>query len=238
MFLKVRKDLKMRKGKMVAQSAHAAMKLFLEYTRRENGNYTLPAHLSEEFEGFLSSPNVKASFVFDEAEIDNLVGNFSSLIVDNGRTEFHGVPTKTVLASHLFNEPKEDYDHITDQPSLRPAKQILIFSKQNPLKKEISCELGAISCLKTLRELMMYNADRELIFDYSKSPALAEWLKGAFAKISLSVKTDEDLIAMSEKMTSLNIVNTVLKVGDNMILSTEPCFFERIDPVTQHLPLI
>jgi PTH2 family peptidyl-tRNA hydrolase len=102
----VRKDLKMRKGKIAAQAAHASMKVFFD---RKS-----PLALAL---GFLWIPLTKPMFewvsnsfakvvVYVESEQELLRlqesakehGILCALICDSGRTEFHGVPTYTALA--------------------------------------------------------------------------------------------------------------------------------------------
>lgn len=89
----IRKDLGMRAGKMVAQGAHASMGAVL-------------AHLSDvRVSHWLSGSFAKVVVrVESEQELDDLyaaakaAGLIALVITDSGRTEFHGVPTKTALA--------------------------------------------------------------------------------------------------------------------------------------------
>ena len=91
--LLIRKDLKMRRGKEIAQGAHASMKATLE-------NMEDPR-----VKAWLAGPFAKIALVVDsEEELLTLYekakaeGMVAALITDNGRTEFHGVPTNTVVA--------------------------------------------------------------------------------------------------------------------------------------------
>ena len=88
----LRKDLNMRKGKMVAQGAHASMKATLEY-------YHHP-YVDE----WLNGPFTKIVVgVPDEESLFELYARAlsldipCSLILDAGRTEFDGVPTYTAV---------------------------------------------------------------------------------------------------------------------------------------------
>ena len=95
----MRKDLGMRKGKMVAQGAHAAM-AFLTARLRDH-NLTL-----EEAEwDWIESSFLKVCVgVGSEEELlavhqaATQAGVLSTLITDAGFTEFHGVPTVTCCA--------------------------------------------------------------------------------------------------------------------------------------------
>jgi PTH2 family peptidyl-tRNA hydrolase len=102
----LRKDLGMRKGKMVAQGAHASLKAVL-------GRMDDPR-----VKGWLAGPFAKVAVSVDsEEEFDELqkkalqVGLICEEIVDAGRTEFHGVPTKTALA--IGPDKVENLDPIT-----------------------------------------------------------------------------------------------------------------------------
>jgi len=101
----MRKDLNMRKGKMIAQGAHASMKVLLDAgalaeDRRAFSLTTWPA-LAEWLGGRFAKICVS---VTSEAELDDVVararaaGLPCALIIDSGATEFHGVPTKTCCA--------------------------------------------------------------------------------------------------------------------------------------------
>ena len=100
----MRKDLGMRKGKMIAQGAHASLKIFLDRGALDpGGGYaftTTPAMAA-----WLGGRFTKVCVSVDsEAALDEIVeraraaGVRCALIVDAGHTEFHGVPTKTCCA--------------------------------------------------------------------------------------------------------------------------------------------
>jgi PTH2 family peptidyl-tRNA hydrolase len=99
----LRKDLNMRKGKMVAQGAHASMRAILQLGHREGGNFVVP--LDERLEPWLLGRFKKICVsVNSEAELLQLhqeakaAGLIAALIQDAGLTEFGGVPTYTALA--------------------------------------------------------------------------------------------------------------------------------------------
>lgn len=107
----IRKDLNMRKGKMVAQGAHASMAVVLNYMRYENFvenqqleyNVFEPSHkaLGEWLNGAFTKVCVS---VDSEQELLDIVakakeaGVLNALITDSGLTEFNGVPTNTCAA--------------------------------------------------------------------------------------------------------------------------------------------
>ena len=99
----MRKDLAMRKGKMIAQGAHASLKVILDAGAREGDRFSFP--LDPALAQWLAGRFTKICVsVNSEAELDDVVararaaGVPCALIVDAGHTEFHGVPTKTCCA--------------------------------------------------------------------------------------------------------------------------------------------
>lgn len=101
----MRRDLNMRKGKMIAQGAHASMKVLLEQmvVGPEEGKRTLWA--SDAMRDWLDYLFTKVCVqVGSETELlavyeaAQKAGLPCALIVDAGLTEFGGVPTKTCCA--------------------------------------------------------------------------------------------------------------------------------------------
>ena len=108
--LVVRKDLKMRKGKIAAQCAHASLAVLLERmpgTADATGrrSLTLTYEADTPWAAWLEGPFTKVCVSVDSEEELLRVhqaaverGLPASLITDAGRTEFGGVPTRTVVA--------------------------------------------------------------------------------------------------------------------------------------------
>jgi PTH2 family peptidyl-tRNA hydrolase len=112
----LRTDLNMRKGKMCAQAAHAAMKVILdrmtfqEYAKESTvweGCYVMHMTLfeSEPIMRWLKGAFTKVVVSVDsEEELLELkqkaqsAGILNALIEDAGKTEFHGERTNTALA--------------------------------------------------------------------------------------------------------------------------------------------
>lgn len=99
----VRKDLNMRKGKIAAQAAHAAMKFLCDDLDTVGGLIVRP--LSKPEKAWLNGAFAKVVvYCESEQELLDLVakakvnGVTVKTIVDAGRTEFHGVPTLTCAA--------------------------------------------------------------------------------------------------------------------------------------------
>jgi len=99
----IRKDLNMRKGKMVAQGAHASMAAILNLARREGNTLVIPLDariepwLTGRFTKICVSVNSEAELlaIHSQASANGLV---TALILDAGLTEFGGIPTHTAVA--------------------------------------------------------------------------------------------------------------------------------------------
>jgi PTH2 family peptidyl-tRNA hydrolase len=112
----IRKDLKMRKGKIAAQAAHAAMKVLLdrmkvqEYAKESTVwegcmVWHMTVFESEPMHMWLKGQFTKiVVYVENEKELFDLkekaedAGLLTALITDAGRTEFHGKRTNTCIA--------------------------------------------------------------------------------------------------------------------------------------------
>ena len=108
----IRKDLHMRKGKMVAQGGHAVMKVFFDLMQEIDANERrLP--LDEEMKHWIDGNYRKVTVsVNSEEELLQIYemakqrGLRCSIIQDNGLTEFHGVKTYTAVAVGPNEESK------------------------------------------------------------------------------------------------------------------------------------
>ena len=114
----IRKDLNMRKGKMIAQGAHASLKVLLDrgITTADTVEIALTPPMAAWVTGRFTKVCVS---VESEAALDEVVeraraaGVPCALIVDAGTTEFNGVPTKTCCA--IGPAWAEDVDAITGE---------------------------------------------------------------------------------------------------------------------------
>ena len=100
----VRKDLKMRRGKEVAQGAHASLGAILSQMRTEGTSRILDLDderlgpwITGRFKKITVWVNSEQELldVYNAAKSANLI---CSLIKDSGLTEFNGVPTLTTVA--------------------------------------------------------------------------------------------------------------------------------------------
>lgn len=123
----VRRDLKMRKGKIAAQASHASVEAVLKAILREGRCGQLRAR--EEGYVYLDAPEGAESpltdwfrygmakicvYVDSEEELLALdarareAGVITALILDAGMTEFHGEPTYTALAFEPLEAARAD----------------------------------------------------------------------------------------------------------------------------------
>jgi len=114
----MRKDLGMRKGKMIAQGAHASMKVLLDrMPQTTDGDFvitrTTPA-LTSWLTGRFTKVCVSVSSEADLVrvyEAAKAAGLLCAMITDAGLTEFKGVPTLTCCA--IGPAMPEEIDPIT-----------------------------------------------------------------------------------------------------------------------------
>lgn len=118
MVLVIRKDLKMRRGKEIAQACHGAVGAILAqktYIAESGDGASINLEVDKPTaEWILGMFRKIAVVVNSEEELISLkekceeIGVRATLIEDNGLTEFHGEKTKTVLAIG------PDYDEVLD----------------------------------------------------------------------------------------------------------------------------
>ena len=116
MVIVVRRDLNMRKGKIAAQVAHAAMKFLVD--GYDPHSSTMTTSLTPPQVAWLTGAFAKVVvYVESEQELLDLIekGKRAAIdvrtITDAGRTEFHGVPTLTCAAFGPADVSK--LDHVT-----------------------------------------------------------------------------------------------------------------------------
>jgi PTH2 family peptidyl-tRNA hydrolase len=110
----MRKDLNMRKGKLVAQGAHASLGAILQQCKQDGDKLILDLNdermapwLTGRFKKICVYVNSEEELLslYAQARLSDMV---CSLITDAGLTEFNGVPTKTAVAIGPDREDKID----------------------------------------------------------------------------------------------------------------------------------
>lgn len=119
----MRKDLSMNKGKMIAQGAHASMKVLLDrgghpHTGHPDDRYVFTMNLWPDLVEWLEGTFTKVCLgVSSEGELLDLyraaqkMGLPCALITDSGKTVFKGQPTNTCIA--IGPAGNNDIDKIT-----------------------------------------------------------------------------------------------------------------------------
>jgi len=117
----MRHDLKMRRGKQIAQGAHASMSFIARRLQRA-GSVSLDGFTDAETAWLTGSFAKVCCRVNSEEELLAIRDKAAEaslevhLITDSGKTEFHGVPTNTCLA--IGPDDTERIDEITGQLQL------------------------------------------------------------------------------------------------------------------------
>ena len=116
----MRKDLNMRKGKMIAQGAHASLRVILQAGAANEAKTDYTIAMTEPMAAWMTGRFMKIAVSVDsEAALDAIVAQARAanvpvaIITDAGMTEFHGVATKTCCA--VGPAWAEDVDAITGQ---------------------------------------------------------------------------------------------------------------------------
>ncbi len=117
----IRKDLKMRRGKEIAQGSHASMEFIVSQLRQHlMDNADLTIQLNEKEKQWVSKGMAKVCLqvnseqeLLDYYEKAKSHGLKSHLIKDSGRTEFGGIPTITACA--IGPDDAEQIDIVTGE---------------------------------------------------------------------------------------------------------------------------
>lgn len=123
----MRKDLNMRKGKMIAQGSHASLgallKFFDKIENKATITYKVQFGRDSYLDKWLNGNFAKIClYVNSEEELNNIKLQCdeakipNALIIDSGLTEFHNVPTKTCIGIGPWKS--EEIDKITGELSL------------------------------------------------------------------------------------------------------------------------
>lgn len=101
----IRKDLKMRRGKEIAQGSHASLGALLSIAQHKDGKIIIDISKNDAISDWLKNGFTKITLQCDnEKELVEIYNQAKKaglpciLITDAGRTEFKGVLTKTAIA--------------------------------------------------------------------------------------------------------------------------------------------
>lgn len=230
----VRRDLNMRKGKMAAQVAHAACAQLLNAMVDFGEFRVLSAQDYSKLKQLIQDEAVEIKMVADEATLRDALTNptLSTVITDRGLTEFGGVPTVTTAAQGVFTPSLQKAIPLAGADLI--ARQWFVFSKQQPLPKEVAAKMAALGCLTMMESLLTPlegSSDGSMKLCLS-NPALRGWLTAGFGKIGMGIKTDEHLVTLQESLVTSNVHHVGLVSGVSKLLVIGPEFPERMAAIT------
>lgn len=232
--ISVRRDLNMRKGKMASQVAHAACGQLLN-AMDDFGDYrVLRGEDYRKLKQLIQTEAVEIHMVADEAALRDGLRNpaLSTVITDRGLTEFGGVPTVTTAAQGVFAPSSKKAVPLAGADLI--ARQWFVFSKQQPLPKEVAAKMAALGCLTMMESLLTPlegSSDGSMKLCLS-NPALRGWLTAGFGKIGMGIKTDEHLVTLQESLVTSNVHHVGLVSGASKLLVIGPEFPERMATIT------
>jgi len=137
------------------------------------------------------------------------------------------------------------------------VKQVIVIRKDLKMRKGKMCAQAAHAAMKVL-------LDRMKVTEYAKESTIWEgcyvwhmtvfesepmmmWLKGAFTKITVSVDSEEELLALKEKAEDAGILCALIAdagktefkgVRTNTALAIGPEWASKLDELTGHLKLL
>jgi PTH2 family peptidyl-tRNA hydrolase len=108
----IRKDLNMRKGKMIAQACHGAVNLVMDILKSDNHTATnkLYRWMENDYKKICLGVNSEEELI-EICRVASVKGIPRHLVIDNGLTEFHGVKTTTCVV--LGPWENEELDEVT-----------------------------------------------------------------------------------------------------------------------------
>jgi peptidyl-tRNA hydrolase len=229
-----RRDLNMRKGKLAAQVAHAACAQLLN-SMDDFGEYRVLSALNyQRLLQLIDHDAVVIEMVADEAALRGSLENpeLSTVITDRGLTEFGGVPTVTTAAQGVFMPSAQKAVPLAGADLI--ARQWFVFSKQQPLPKEVAAKMAALGCLSMMASLLtpLEGARDGSMKLCLSDPALRGWLTAGFGKIGMGIKTDVDLEVLKESLDTSNVNYVGLDSGASKLLVIGPEFPERMATIT------
>ena len=230
----VRRDLNMRKGKMASQSAHAACGQLLN-AMDDFGDYrVLRGEDYRKLKRLIKAEAVEIHMVADEAALRDGLRNpaLSTVITDRGLTEFGGVPTVTTAAQGVFTPSSKKAIPLPGADLI--ARQWFVFSKQQPLPKEVAAKMATLGCLTMMESLLtpLEGASDGSMKLCMSNDALRGWLTAGFGKIGMGIKTDADMETLKESLVTSQVHHVGLVSGASKLLVIGPEFPEPMATIT------
>lgn len=239
----MRSDLNMRTGKMVAQGGHAAMMVGLSrFELGPDGNLHVSDEDVADLRGFLKYPDVEVSYAFTEEMLVEGTDDETDfhIVIDSGRTEFHGQLTMTCGASGIF-QPKVDdnrpYGVSDSTPAM--ARQYLIMSRESSPLKQTAIAMAGIGCLAEIEKCLSQDpSSSSFRISHAEHPELFDWMGKGYPKIGLQVPNHEALSSLSSRMCSANVPHTLVDYQGCQMIVTAPGTPDKLKPLTGDLKLL
>jgi PTH2 family peptidyl-tRNA hydrolase len=216
----VRNDLGMRKGKIGAQVAHAAIGLWLNSMTKEKDAFLMSGNNYLIYKEWVEKKSpIEIIPVKDEIELLNILSKnkkHSILITDQGRTEFKGIPTNTCLAvcDDTSLVSNLNLDCFAGQFEDVPAKQVIIANKGVKVDKWQLAEYVARVSINTIfKNVELTNKSMKLNIN---NDGLKSWLLGAFAKVVVK-SSDEEIKELLEVLSKSRILFNFEKKDSEII---------------------
>jgi PTH2 family peptidyl-tRNA hydrolase len=142
----------------------------------------------------------------------------------------------------------------------RKSKQVLVIRKDLNMRKGKIASQAAHAATKILLEEMhkeiRYHRSEDPNLDYDeltltltcrRGRALFDWIEGIFTKITVSVNSEDELLAVHAKAKEVGLLTSLIQdagltefggVPTYTAVAVGPAWSEEIDPITGHLPLL
>jgi PTH2 family peptidyl-tRNA hydrolase len=148
-------------------------------------------------------------------------------------------------------------------------KQMIVMRKDLNMRKGKMVAQGAHASLKAILDLgSVYRVESDLTGEVIKigfsatlqqerfiwngkpdinHPAVIEWLEGLFAKICVSVNSEQELLDIIQKAKDAGLITSLITdagltefngVATITCGAVGPAYPEQLDPITGHLPLL
>lgn len=239
----VRNDLGMRKGKIGAQSAHAALSLWTNAMQYENDQLIMRGQNLSIFNQWNESGQpitiIPVNSQDDLIEMLEKNPNNSSFIVDHGRTEFKGELTPTCIA--VCDNPALQSNLLKREDINTPeynTKQAFVANKDYKMDKWSLAEHISRSAINVIFKESIFFEDEPNLTIIINNKYLKSWLLNSFPKIVLQGKENECLDLINSLEENKNVIYNISKTDNNIIcVALGGDSVDKIDPYTKNFKL-
>lgn len=134
----------------------------------------------------------------------------------------------------------------------RQSKQVIVIRKDLNMRKGKMCSQAAHASMKVLLDMSTKISDedgetggRTIVF--LPGSAMNDWVNGIFTKITVSVDSEEALLAVHEQAKAAGLPTALIQdvgktefggVPTYTAVAVGPAWADEIDPITGKLPLL